>query len=134
MKKIMIICLGCCMCLLLGVSLASTKYGRSSHHHVAHKPAVATHGSVVNVNVASLADLQSLKGLGVKKSQAILAYRKQHGPFDSLAALTHVKGIGEALIARIQSHNPGRLVVKKVNKMKKNHIELSANHAQDAIN
>ena len=57
-------------------------------------------GSVqVNINTASaetLADV--LVGVGLSKAEAIVAYRKQNGRFESAAELTHVKGIGERIL------------------------------------
>lgn len=54
----------------------------------------------VNVNVAGLAALVTLKGVGEKKAHAIMAFRKAHGPFRSLADFEAVPGIGPALIER----------------------------------
>ena len=49
----------------------------------------------VNVNSADAATISAeLKGVGLSKAQAIVAYRDQHGPFKSRADLTAVKGIG----------------------------------------
>ncbi|WP_162045958.1 ComEA family DNA-binding protein [Vibrio taketomensis] len=56
---------------------------------------------VVNVNQApaqEIADL--LKGIGLKKAQAIVEYREQQGPFQSAEDLAKVKGIGEATVAK----------------------------------
>ena len=49
----------------------------------------------VNVNTADAETISAeLQGIGLAKAQAIVAYRKQHGPFKSRAELTQVKGIG----------------------------------------
>jgi competence protein ComEA len=49
----------------------------------------------VNINVADAATLSaSLKGVGLKKAQAIVAYREAHGPFKTQEDLANVKGIG----------------------------------------
>ena len=49
----------------------------------------------VNVNTADAETISAeLKGVGLAKAQAIVAYRKQNGPFKSRAELTAVKGIG----------------------------------------
>ncbi|RJX69987.1 hypothetical protein DZ860_13930 [Vibrio sinensis] len=55
----------------------------------------------VNVNQASpqeIADL--LKGVGIKKAQAIVDYRKEHGLFEKVEDLAKVTGIGEATVAK----------------------------------
>ncbi|NKF51755.1 helix-hairpin-helix domain-containing protein [Shewanella sp. WXL01] len=54
----------------------------------------------VNINKASVAQLQTLKGIGEAKAKAIVEYRKAHGKFKSKQELTQVKGIGEKLIAQ----------------------------------
>lgn len=51
--------------------------------------------SPVNVNQASAEQLaESLQGVGLKKAQAIVQYRKQNGEFQSKDDLLNVKGIG----------------------------------------
>lgn len=53
----------------------------------------------VNVNTASADQIaRSLDGVGPAKARAIVAYRKAHGRFKSVDALTRVKGIGKATI------------------------------------
>ncbi len=55
----------------------------------------------VNVNTAGAEELaQELNGVGLKKAQAIIAYREEHGPFVDIAQLAAVKGIGERLLER----------------------------------
>ena len=53
---------------------------------------------VVHLNKSTIDDLLTLKGIGHKKAQAILAYRKQVGAFKSVADLTKVKGIGQKVL------------------------------------
>ncbi|NIY82152.1 ComEA family DNA-binding protein [Vibrio hepatarius] len=55
----------------------------------------------VNVNQASAQELADLLvGIGMKKAEAIVEYRNQHGKFENVDALVNVKGIGEALLER----------------------------------
>jgi competence ComEA-like helix-hairpin-helix protein len=44
----------------------------------------------ININTANEATLRQLKGIGKKRAQAIIEYRKQHGPFQSVEALKQV--------------------------------------------
>ena len=51
--------------------------------------------SQVNINTASTSQLAAvLKGVGLKKAEAIINYRQKFGPFKSVDELTAVKGIG----------------------------------------
>lgn len=55
----------------------------------------------VNINKASAQQLAiTLKGVGLKKAQAIIDYREEFGDFKSINELTAVKGIGEKTLAK----------------------------------
>jgi len=49
----------------------------------------------ININTADVVTLQQLEGIGEKKAQAIVDYRKQHGLFKELNELSKVNGIGK---------------------------------------
>jgi competence protein ComEA len=51
----------------------------------------------VNLNTADVDALMSLKGVGAKKAEAIVAWRKENGQFKSIEQLMDVKGIGESI-------------------------------------
>ena len=57
---------------------------------------------VVNVNTATLEELQLLPGIGPSRARSILAAREQKGGFKSVDELAEVKGIGEASLARLR--------------------------------
>lgn len=61
-------------------------------------PAVgaAPPGGRVNLNTATLADLDTLPGVGPVLAQRILAHRDQHGGFRTVADLRTVDGIGDS--------------------------------------
>lgn len=56
----------------------------------------------VNLNSASTQELTTLRGIGDKTAQAIVAYRESHGPFKSVEELVEVKGIGEKLMTSLR--------------------------------
>ena len=58
---------------------------------------------VININTATLEELQTIKGIGKKKAEAILQYRKEHGPFRTKEELLQVKGIGKKALEAIES-------------------------------
>ncbi len=53
----------------------------------------------ININTADVQTLTRLKGVGLKKAEAIVAWREANGQFVSVDQLTEVKGIGEATLA-----------------------------------
>ena len=51
--------------------------------------------AAVNVNSADAEKIAAeLKGIGISKAAAIVAYREQNGPFKTVEQFTEVKGIG----------------------------------------
>ncbi|MCB1631702.1 MAG: helix-hairpin-helix domain-containing protein [Pseudomonadales bacterium] len=76
--------------------------------HVAAEPSrvaapVQQAAQRVNINTADASTLASaLNGVGVKKAEAIVAYRDQHGPFKSVDELINVKGIGEKMLEQLR--------------------------------
>jgi competence protein ComEA len=57
--------------------------------------------SQVDVNSADARALaESLDGVGLSKAEAIVAYRRQHGPFETLDDLARVDGIGPHILDR----------------------------------
>lgn len=61
----------------------------------AEKPAAAVPQEVININTADAQALTKLKGIGAKKAEAIVAWRKANGAFKSVDQFAEVKGIGE---------------------------------------
>ncbi len=53
----------------------------------------------VDINSASVKELSSLKGVGTKKAEAIVAYRKAHC-FKNVDEIVKVKGIGEKFLQK----------------------------------
>lgn len=56
----------------------------------------------VNLNKATLADLQTISGIGQKRAQDILDYRDSNGGFQSVDELSNVSGIGDKTLERIR--------------------------------
>lgn len=58
----------------------------------------------ININTASAEQLTSLKGIGPKKAQAIIEFRKKNGKFKKLEDLMLVKGIGKKTFEKIKPY------------------------------
>ena len=58
---------------------------------------------LVNLNTATLDQLESLPGIGPALGQRILDYRQEHGPFRSVEDLLNVSGIGEKRLGDLRS-------------------------------
>ncbi len=56
----------------------------------------------VNINTATLEQLELLPGIGEARAKAVVAMRKQRGGFKSVEELTAVKGIGEVALERLR--------------------------------
>jgi competence protein ComEA len=56
----------------------------------------------LNINSATVAELDALPGVGPAKAAAILQYRKQHGPFTRVEELARVPGFGAAAASRLR--------------------------------
>jgi len=70
----------------------------------------------VDINTADAATISAeLQGVGMSKAQAIVEYRKTHGPFKSFEDLTLVKGIG----ARTVEINRANILLKTADQKSK---------------
>lgn len=57
---------------------------------------------IVNINTATSSELQQLKGIGLTKARAIIAYREKHGEFKSVEELAEVEGISEKMVEELR--------------------------------
>ena len=62
----------------------------------------ATKEGKVNINTATVEELKTLKGVGEKKAEAIIEYRKKNGSFQTKEDLMKVRGIGKKLFDSFQ--------------------------------
>jgi len=64
--------------------------------------AAATANSVININSATLAQLQTLSGIGEARARDIINHREARGGFARIEDIMNVPGIGEGIFARIR--------------------------------
>lgn len=70
--------------------------------HKSAKSKVST--SIIGINSANQAQLESLPGIGPVMAARILAYRLKSGPFTTLEDLKKVSGMGKAKYAQLLPH------------------------------
>ncbi len=87
------LCAAAWLTVLAGAFLFATPFWQLGYRTVASTPFQVQEMFRVELNSADAAALCSLPGIGEKKAQAILRYREEHGPFQSLEELEQVEGI-----------------------------------------
>lgn len=60
-------------------------------------------GDSVNINTASLEELQKISGIGQKRAQDIITYREEHSGFKTIDDLKNISGIGEKTLDKIKA-------------------------------
>jgi comEA protein len=61
-------------------------------------------GKVVNINTASVSELNGLPGIGAKTAALIVEYRQKNGPFKKIEELMNVRGVGEKNFLKLKNH------------------------------
>ena len=67
----------------------------------AAKPAASV--AMVNINTASVAELDALPGVGSKTAALIVEYRQKNGPFKKIEELMNVRGVGEKSFLKLRA-------------------------------
>ena len=73
---------------------------RSSGSRAEVKPAMVT---TININTASMKELDALPGIGARTAALIVEYREKNGPFKKIEELMNVRGVGEKSFLKLKS-------------------------------
>lgn len=65
-------------------------------------PTDPTNPSVININSATLEQLETLPGIGPSTAQKIIDYRQENGLFETIEDIMNVSGIGESTFEEIK--------------------------------
>ena len=69
---------------------------------MAQEPPAATRTATIDLNSATVGDLESLPGIGRRTAERIIEYRQKSGGFKKIEELMNVKGIGEKSFLRLK--------------------------------
>lgn len=76
------------------------RVSENSNYYLSKPSLQLSNAAKINLNQANVVQLQELSGIGLKKAEAIIAYRQKNGKFQNIEQLQQVKGIGPALFAK----------------------------------
>lgn len=84
------------------IYIPSNEEIQNSAEEVVHKVNNQNNSNLININTASVSELDALPGVGPSKAQAIITYREENGPFKSIEEIKNVSGIGESSFEKIK--------------------------------
>ena len=58
----------------------------------------------IDLNLATVSELEQLKGIGPVTGEAIVRWREEHGAFQSVEDLLEVPGIGEKTVSAVRDY------------------------------
>jgi competence protein ComEA len=74
---------------------------KSSAVHIIETEAAAAAPAIIDMDIATAAEIETLRGIGPALAKRIVADRDSLGPFGSTAELQRVRGIGKRMAERI---------------------------------
>ena len=90
--------------IILSLICGVTELNASSKHKATSHQQLQIKQKNIDINTATVAQLQTLKRIGLKKAAAIVAYREQHGAFKSIDDLVKVKGLSQTIVSINKEH------------------------------
>jgi competence protein ComEA len=81
--------------LVAAIVIALSLTARAGTAQEASRPAPVVAGTPVNLNSATVAQLEALPGIGKATAERIVEYRQKNGSFKKPEDLMNVRGIGE---------------------------------------
>lgn len=86
-----------------GLNLAAKLEDGQQLNVPVRSPETHVSGGRVNINTASVEELDALPGIGPTAAENIVNYRAEHGPFQFIQDIQNVPGIGPTTYAQIEN-------------------------------
>lgn len=77
------------------------KVGEEQVHQVSTTTVVSNDNGKININTASIEELQEIPGIGPAKARTIISYREENGKFKNPDELVQVSGIGQKTVEKM---------------------------------
>ena len=112
-EKILLILTAMFLCLLLALLFHTQSAGAEGRYMVSTErtasssellPEEEPETGPVNINTAGREALATLPGIGEKLAERIVAYREEHGRFETVEELVNVSGIGEGKLSALREY------------------------------
>lgn len=90
------------LCCLLSILTFYPAFSKPPHEQASIRNKQNSINQVkVNLNEANAKRIaKKVKGIGLKRAEAIVAFRESHGPFKDLKSLSEVKGISKRFVKK----------------------------------
>ncbi|HEU4690481.1 MAG TPA: helix-hairpin-helix domain-containing protein [Vicinamibacterales bacterium] len=86
--------------LVVGMGMATIAAQESSRKST--ESSSASTSAPINLNTASVAQLETLPGIGRSTAERILEYRQKNGSFKKIEDLMNVRGVGEKSFLKLK--------------------------------
>lgn len=86
--------------LILGFAIALA--AAPAEAQTAPPPQAGKAAAAINLNTATVAQLQELPGIGVRTAERIVEYREKNGGFKKIEELMNVRGVGEKSFLKLK--------------------------------
>ena len=73
-----------------------------NNESASEESSISTDGELININTATLEELDGLPGIGPTIAQRIIDYRSENGPFTTIEEIMDVSGVGTATFDEIK--------------------------------
>ena len=92
----------CVIAVLLVVGMGMATIAAQESSRKSTESSSASTSAPINLNTASVAQLETLPGIGRSTAERILEYRQKNGSFKKIEDLMNVRGVGEKSFLKLK--------------------------------